>query len=144
MTTEARKREIFAQPSAMKEVYVPEVDHVNGHNIVRGPDAWHLFYGSKGGSQNKYKSHATSDDLLTWTTHEPVLHVGGPTDSDGGEIGDCCIVEHEGRWYMVYTSRPPLPASRRLSLAVSDDLWHWTKMPGDGSPVLIPHSSWSG
>ena len=31
MTTEARKRELFAQPSAAKEVYVPEDHYVNGH-----------------------------------------------------------------------------------------------------------------
>ena len=45
MTTEDRKREIFAQPAAAKEVYVPKDHYVNGHLIVRGPDSlWHLFY----------------------------------------------------------------------------------------------------
>ena len=45
VTTEDRKREIFAQPSAAKEVYVPNGHYVNGHIIVRGPDSlWHLFY----------------------------------------------------------------------------------------------------
>ena len=45
VTTEERKREIFAQPSAAKEVYLPKGHYVNGHIIVRGPDSlWHLFY----------------------------------------------------------------------------------------------------
>ena len=45
VTTVDRKREIFAQPSAAKEVYAPEGHYVNSHVIVRGPDSlWHLFY----------------------------------------------------------------------------------------------------
>ena len=49
---EARRREILAQPNAMKEVYGPDQDTVNPHTIVRGPDAWHLFYGAFPGRQN--------------------------------------------------------------------------------------------
>ena len=53
-------------------------------------------------------------------------------------------MEHEGRWYMVYQARPSPSASRRFALAVSDDLYHWDKVPGDGSPIFTPGSSWSG
>ena len=73
MTSGERKREILAQPSAMKEVYGPDQDTVNGHVILRGPDTWHLIYHSKPGAQNTFISHATSDDLIIWTKQEPVL-----------------------------------------------------------------------
>ena len=62
----------------MKEVYGPDQDTVNSHTIVRGPDAWHLFYGPGPGGHNFEKRHATSDDLVVWTRHEPVLLPGDP------------------------------------------------------------------
>ena len=70
MTTEDRKRELFAQPAAAKEVYVPEDHHVNGHIIVRGTDSlWHLFYEPMYPGREPYSfDHATSKDLLTWIT----------------------------------------------------------------------------
>ena len=144
MTPDERRREILAQPSAMKEVYRPEGHYVNGHAIVRGPDAWHLFYGPGPGGHNFDKKHATSADLVTWTQQEPVLLPGGPGDCDAGEISVATVVKHQGRWYMVYQARPTRTASRRFALAVSDDLWHWEKLPGDGSPVFMPHPGWSG
>ncbi len=39
MTTEDRKRQLFAQPSAAKEVYRPDGHYLNGHIILRGPHA---------------------------------------------------------------------------------------------------------
>lgn len=39
MTTEERKSQLFAQPSAAKEVFRPDGHYLNGHIIVRGPDA---------------------------------------------------------------------------------------------------------
>ena len=39
----ARRREILAQRSAMKEVYGAGQETVNPHKIVRGLDCWHLF-----------------------------------------------------------------------------------------------------
>ena len=146
MTSEVRKREILAQPSAMKEVYLPEGHQVNGHIIVRGPDSlWHLFYEPwYPDRSNSSFHHATSEDLLTWTHHGPVVEAGGPGDCDAYEVGDGSIIEYEGRWHLVYTARPYLGASRRFAMAVSDDLWHWSKRPGDGSPTFIPDRELSG
>ena len=140
VTTEERKRELFAQPSAAKEVYAPEGHYVNGHIIVRGPDGlWHLFYepAYRGQPPSSF-DHATSEDLLTWTHHGTVLEVGGSGDCDAYAVGDGCIIEHEGRWHLVYHARPYLGASRRFAMAVSDDLWRWSKHPGDGSPHIHP------
>ena len=146
VTTEDRKREIFAQPSAAKEVYVPKGHYVNGHIIVRGPDGlWHLFYEPDyPGQTPSLYDHATSEDLLTWTHHGTVLEAGGSGDCDAYEVGDGCIIEHEGRWHLFYQARPYLGASRRFAMAVSDDLWSWSKLPGDGSPTFIPDRELSG
>ena len=144
MTAEERRRLILAQPGAMKEVYGPDQDTVNPHTIVRGPDCWHLFYGPWPGGQNLEKRHATSDDLVVWTRQAPVLLPGGPGECDHAEVSEASVIEREGRWHMIYACRPRPEASRRFSLAVSDDLWHWEKVPGDGSPVFIPLPEWSG
>ena len=140
--SEDRREKILAQPSAMKEVY--DQDTVNPHVIVRGPDGWHLFYGPRPGPHNDAVYHATSDDLVVWTRQEPVLRRGAPGDCDAQEIADCSVVEHEGRWYMLYQCTPRRTGSRRFALAVSDDLWSWEKVPGDGSPIFTPDPGWSG
>ena len=164
MTTEERKREIFAQPSAAKEVYAPECGAPEGHyvnsviGILRGPDSlWHLFYEPaykeaagfdrftiRPGRPKPSFDHATSEDLLTWTHHGPVVEAGDPGDCDAHEVGDGCIIEHEGRWHLVYHCRPTVSSTRRFAMAVSDDLWNWTKLPGDGSPTFIPDRELSG
>ena len=88
--------------------------------------------------------HATSEDLLAWTRHGPVVEAGGQGDCDAYEVADRCIIEHGGRRHLVYTARPYLGASRRFAMAVSDDLWRWSKHPGDGSPTFIPDRELSG
>ncbi len=45
---------------------------------------------------------------------------------------------------MIYQCRPRPQASRRFALAVSDDLWRWSKVPGNGAPIFIPLPEWSG
>ena len=136
MTIEGKRRAFLSQPSAMKEVYRPDGHYVNGHVIVRGSDAWHVFYGPGLGGHNFDKKHATSEDLVTWTTQEPVLLPGGPGDCDGGEISVASVIEHGGRWHMVYQARPTRTASRRLSsdtrLFVRQKSWAvMVSYPGD-------------
>ena len=66
MTTEERRRQLFAQPSAAKEVYRPDGHYLNRHIIVRGPDGlWHLYYSPMfPGSFPNSNHHATSEDLV--------------------------------------------------------------------------------
>ena len=143
MTSPHQRQSVLDQPVAVKEVFRPSDHFVNGHNIVRGPDCWHLFYSGAGGADNSFKRHATSDDLLSWTIHEPILHAGGPDSCDEFEVGDATFVRHDGRWVMLYTAGPRRPASRVLARAVSDDLWHWEKCPGDGTEIFRPDPAWS-
>ena len=147
VTTEDRKREIFAQPSAAKEVYVPKGHYVNGHIIVRGPDGlWHLFYEpAYPGQPPSSFDHATSEDLLTWTHHGTVLEAGGPGDCDAYEVGDGCIIEHGGRWHLVYHGE----AISGCQAAALPWLYPMTygaglSYPGDGSPTFIPDRELSG
>ncbi len=141
-TSPAARAAIFAQPSAFKLVYTPDDHFVNGHNIVRGPDGWHLLYGGRGGADNPMRRHATSDDLLTWKTQVPFLH-GDPDGWDGREVGDSCTVEHDGRWHFVYQGAGPDGGSRQIGVAVSDDLWQWRRITGVDAPPFHPDPSWS-
>ena len=142
MPSNDRRKEILDQPCAFKLVYSPEKG-VNGHVIVQGPDAWHLFHGTCC-LPDHAKYHATSKDLLTWTVHEPILTSGAPGSPDHNQLGDCTVIEHEGRWFMLYQAQPRKGAARRICLAVSEDLWAWRKVPEDGSPVFTPDPEWSG
>ena len=147
MTTEQRKQELFDQPCAFKLVYSPETS-INAHVILRGPDCWHMFYGINVlpdlSRKVVAKYHATSEDLLSWTTQEPVLHSGPSGALDHYELDNGTVIEQDGKWYMLYFARPTAQASRRMCLAVSDDLWHWRKIPDENTAVFVPSSSWSG
>ncbi len=63
----------------------------------------------------------TWDDLATWTGS---------------------VIEHDGRWYMLYTgiSRADDGLIQRIGLAVSDDLMTWRKHPGN--PVIEADGRW--
>ena len=142
MPSNDRRKEILDQPCAFKLVYSPEKG-VNAHVIVQGPDAWHLFHGTCC-LPDRAKYHATSKDLLTWTVHEPILTSGAPGSPDHNQLGDCTVIEHEGRWFMLYQAQPRQGAARRICLAVSEDLWEWRKVPDDDAAVFTPDPEWSG
>jgi hypothetical protein len=61
------------------------------------------------------------DDLATWTGS---------------------VIEHDGRWHMLYTgiSRAERGLIQRIGLAVSDDLTAWRKHPAN--PVLQADGRW--
>ena len=61
------------------------------------------------------------DDLATWTGS---------------------VIEHDRRWYMLYTgiSRADAGLIQRIGLAVSDDLMTWDKHPGN--PVIEADGRW--
>lgn len=88
--------------------------------------------------------HATSEDLLTWTTRDPILHAGPSGALDHFQLGDCSVIEHDGKWYLFFQAMPRKGAGRRFCLAVSDDLWTWRKVPDDRTSIFTPSPTWSG
>jgi beta-fructofuranosidase len=86
--------------------------------------------------------HAVSRDCRTWRVLPDALHPGPGGSWDDLATWTGSAVEHDGRWYMLYTgiSRREQGLIQRIGLAVSDDLVHWAKHPGN--PVLEADPRW--
>jgi hypothetical protein len=110
---------------------------------------WYLFY-----ERNDLGIWlATTEDKKTWTNvqDDPVIKMG-PEPYDVAAVAANQVVKHEGYYYLYYhgSSNPDWaePGSGALwtsSVAVSSDLVHWEKYPGNplvegdhSSPILVP------
>ena len=77
-------------------------------------------------------SHGTSNDLINWEYHKPVLSISDNDYSDGEgkyenrNIWAPHIVKKGDTYYMFYTSVNS-HVSQSVSLATSKDLFNWTK-----------------
>ena len=119
-----------------------DIRQTNGQPISAGPrgtptawledDTWWLFY--ERGDLAVYV--ATSPDMQVWTnvSDEPVLACG-PDPYDKYAVAIDQILKHQGRYYAYYhASALPKWGEWSTCLAVSDDLLHWKKYPGN--PLL--------
>jgi len=134
-----------------------DVRLANGEPIPRGAygtpvlwienGVWHLFYERNDAGVWLAKS----TDLKVWTNVQdaPVLSPG-PDLYDRDQIAMNQILRHKGRYYAVFhgAANDKSPALWATGLAVSDNLVHWTKCPGNplrpiaenkSSGLLIPH-----
>ena len=86
--------------------------------------------------------HAVSTDLRRWTTTADALHPGEPGSWDDLATWTGSILEHDGRWYMLYTgiNRSEGGLIQRVGLAISDDLVRWEKHPSN--PLLEGDGRW--
>ena len=117
--------------------------------IQHGPEH-HLFYlqapraleAPESRHHHASIGHAVSDDLRNWTVLPDALHPGSDGSWDDLATWTGSTIEHEGRWYMLYTGigRRDEGLIQRIGLAVSDDLVSWVKHPGN--PVLEADSRW--
>ncbi len=111
----------------------------NGEPISAGPrgtptvwfenDTWWLFYERK----DLAVYVATSKDLKTWTnvTDEPVLALG-PEPYDLYAVAFDQIIKLNGRYYAYYhASALPKWGEWTTCIAMSEDLLHWKKYPGN-------------
>jgi hypothetical protein len=125
----------------------------NGDPLTPGPygtptalvkdGTWYLFYER----DDEAIWLATSRDLKVWTNvqDEPVLE-RGPDAYDKEMLALNQIITHNGRYYAYYHGLIPesSPQEWTSAIAVSDDLVHWKKYPGNpilrhdqSSPLLI-------
>lgn len=109
---------------------------------------WHLFYERN----DEGIWLAVSDDHMTWTNvqDEPVLQKG-PGDYDSGAVACNQIIKLNGKYYMYYHgtsdsgwASPDAKSIWTSNVAMSDDLIHWTKYPGNpvvegdhSSPIMV-------
>lgn len=94
---------------------------------------------------------ATSTDKLNWTnvSDSPVVKPG-PEKYDLGAVAANQIIKHNGKYYMYYHASADTewltnPGAWNSNVAISTDLLHWKKYPGnplvDGdhsSPIVVP------
>jgi beta-fructofuranosidase len=86
--------------------------------------------------------HAVSTDLENWEVLPDALAPGPAGAWDDYTTWTGSIVNHEGRWYLLYTgtSRAENGRIQRIGLATSDDLVVWTRH--DESPVIEADPRW--
>ncbi|OQB37531.1 MAG: Glycosyl hydrolases family 43 [Candidatus Hydrogenedentes bacterium ADurb.Bin179] len=130
-----------------------DIRQTNGKPLRPGPfgtpaayfenGTWNLFYERN----DEAIWLARSTDLKIWTNVQdtPVLECG-PDAYDKAMIALDQIVKYEGRYYAYYHGLVPHtdPDEWTSAVAVSDDLVHWEKYPGNpivrgdkSSPVLV-------
>lgn len=80
-------------------------------------------------------AHATSTDLINWEQHGKVVTRGAEGTWDHSCISTGSVVEHQGAYWMAYTG-PWNGKYTQIGVAVSNDLYHWEKLPEN--PVLSP------
>lgn len=123
-------------------VYETPFRYVKDFSIIRDSKGiWHIFSITGefieghdwivDGNERTF-SHGTSPDLRNWTYHEPVLSISDKKYSDGNGcyedkgVWAPNVLYHQGKYYMLYTSTNEY-VSQSISLAISEDLFHWKK-----------------
>ena len=87
-------------------------------------------------------AHAKSSDLRNWTMLPTALAPGPPGAWDDYTTWTGCVYGHAGTFHMFYTGscRAEQGLKQRIGLAVSRDLEHWERHPGN--PVLTLDERW--
>ena len=86
--------------------------------------------------------HAKSSDLKNWTILPDALGPGETGEWDNLATWTGSTFKHQNRWYLFYTgiSKAENGKIQRVGVAVSDDLLHWSKHPGN--PIIESDSRW--
>jgi beta-fructofuranosidase len=118
--------------------------------FARDGDEHHAFFlqapRSLGRSELRHRNasigHAVSTDLCNWTMLPDALLPGKPGSWDDLATWTGSVLEHNGRWHMLYTGISTRDSGliQRIGLATSDDLVHWTRHPAN--PVLEADGRW--
>ena len=137
------------QLGTFEEVLKVPGRYFNDHCLILEDDTWHLFSivgnaepvpESTGFPPNETSiAHATSGDLRNWVVHPDILSRTGKWPEEGCVFAPN-VIEHEGTYYMLYTSTDARRI-QRLNLATSTNLFDWTRY--EGNPVIVPSAHWS-
>jgi sucrose-6-phosphate hydrolase SacC (GH32 family) len=108
--------------------------HVWAPHVIRHQSRYWMFYAGGTADHTAYRmTLATSEDLFTWTPHEPVLF------EDGFDARDPMVIHDGTRWLMYYTrNATPEGGFHQVGVRTSDDLLTWS------SPEVAYQSSVSG
>jgi len=119
-----------------------DIRQSNGQPISPGPygtptiwieeDKWYLFYER----DDLGVWLAVSPDRTVWTNvkDEPVLSMG-PEVYDQHAVAANQVIRYKGRYYMIYHASAYDPwRDWSTNIAMSEDLVHWQKFPGN--PVI--------
>jgi len=137
-------------------VYIPEQHYLWDFWLV-SPQEWgdvrapyHLYYLQAPRSLHDPNfrhylatvGHAVSHDLRQWVYCGTVLEAGRPGSWDDRAIWTGSVTIRDGLAYMFYTGlcRTERAPVQRIGLAVSTDLVHWERHPGN--PLLDVDTRW--
>lgn len=112
------------------------------HTFIKKDGVLHIFYirGYIGfdwpEKPHDTFGHAWTTDLIHWEYSQPVLSVT-PGEHECYQIWAPAVIEHDGKYWMFYTG-VNYNVAQSVCAAVSDDLYHWTKL--DANPLYTPGS----
>jgi len=124
-----------------------DIRYTNGKPLSPGPygtptvwiegDTWYLFY--ERNDEAVWLAASTDGKVWTNVTDDPVIACGPDTyDSEAVALNQ--VIEYGGRYYAVYHACAHMPwRDWSTNVAVSDDLVHWTKYPGN--PIVAGDKS---
>ncbi|GAA1487860.1 glycosyl hydrolase family 32 [Brachybacterium sacelli] len=97
--------------------------HVWAPHVIAHDGRYWMFYAGGTADHTAYRmTLATSEDLFTWTPHEPVLF------EDGFDARDPMVIRHGQRWYMYYTrTSAPDGGAHQVAVRSSTDLLTWSE-----------------
>lgn len=95
--------------------------------VIKHNGEFHLFHLII--PNHDYIAHAVSNDGISWRRVKNALFVGDPGDWDDDMLWTMHVCYRNNRFEMYYTGlqRSQRGATSRIGLAVSDDMFNWTK-----------------
>jgi beta-fructofuranosidase len=121
--------------------------YLNDHCLIQHQGIWHLF-GIVGRRRSPSDApineicfvHATSPDLHQWQLHDDVMHLSGRWPEEQFVCAPY-VFAGGGRFYMYYDACDRRDGAQWICLATSNDLFHWTRYPGN--PIVAPSIHWA-
>lgn len=119
-----------------------EPRNIGDVDVVYHEGKFHLFHLVL--PNHDFIAHAISEDGLNWHRVDNALFIGHPGEWDDDALWTMNVSkdpDRPGKWRMFYTglSRSERGRVQRVGLAVSDDLYRWTKVDSGNYPIDVGH-----